>query len=141
MGYGHGSHFVAHLDKNYCSHCKNTAVTQLYAAYSSEMMLGVTEYSYNGISVVCPVCHYGYNIKFTPFNSRFFNLIAGKKAKEERAIALDTLKNLEKHINIDETRKFYENLNLLNRNDYRKMLKQIQLSNLLDRLKNKPAQL
>lgn len=135
-GYGHGSHFVAFLGPSHCQHCNNTKPQLLNASYSSEMLMGVTEYTYGGVSIVCPVCKYGFSFEFPPFNSRMSKWFGGKKTKEKWDDARRKLAALERSIDIELTKRVYVELGFFEKRRYQKMLDQLKFGNLLIQLKH-----
>jgi len=128
---GYGSEFVGFLGSSHCSHCGNTAKAALYAKYSSETFLFVTEYTYDGVSVVCPICHHGWEHTFTAFSSRLARLFMGKKAKAKRAAAINILAEIESQLDIQSLRHQYASLGWLQKRSYRKMLYQLRFQSTL----------
>lgn len=131
IGFGDGSHFVAHLGMSCCNHCANTTRQQLYADYSSTALLGMADFTYAGIKVICPVCHHGSGYRFAPLNSRFDKVFGGGNAKRKRAEVIASLKALASEADIPSTRSYYHGLSWLDKRRYRGMLEQLELNDLM----------
>ena len=133
-GLGYGSHFVARLDSSHCHHCHNTSWRELYAGYSSEMMLGVTEYYYSSAKLVCSICHHGSELSFPQFNSRATKWFGGKKARDKQNEAILLISRLLALADIRGARDYYLGLSWGEKRIHRKMLEQLGQKDYLIRL-------
>ena len=127
-GAGYGSHFVGYLPISSCPRCSNARQWELYAQYSSEMFIGITEYTYSGVSAVCPICKNGHGVEFPPFGSRLAKWFGGKKTKEKWRTARLMLTDLRKGLNVEITRSYYKKLGYFEKRRYRQMLRQLEFT-------------
>ena len=83
--FGSGSTFVGYLPPESCDNCHNTKHKHIKSTYTSSSILGLTEYNYTGIAVVCPICEDGHLLNFPPFkqNSIVLRWLDTKKTKQE----------------------------------------------------------
>lgn len=125
-GFGRGRHFMAYLNAQHCNHCNNTSRWQLYSNYYSEMLLGVTEFSYTGVDIVCPVCEFGNGISFHPFNSRMTKIFGSSKTKKDQEDAVRAIAELLAAVDIPETYNYFCSLGWINKRRYKAMLNQLK---------------
>ena len=135
-GFGHGSRFVAHLGVMKCQNCGNENRAQLYAGYTSTMLLGATDFEYQSASVVCPICHVGSTFQFPSPASRAGKLLGGSKRRSELDAALAKLNQLAQQAHIPSTQTHFESLGWIEKRRYRTMLQQLCLNELLIQLEH-----